>query len=49
LPLTVYSNIMSMSVNVPLNTNPIAFWLHVTIMSGVGLVTFVLFKFKRWL
>jgi magnesium transporter len=49
LPLTVYSSIMSMSVNVPLHTNSIAFWIHVIIMVSIALFTFVLFKFKKWL
>jgi magnesium transporter len=49
LPLTFYSNIMSMSVNVPLHTSPYAFWIHVAIMLVVSVVTIVIFKFKKWL
>jgi magnesium transporter len=49
LPLTVYSNIMSMSVNVPLHQNPSAFWLHVSIMFAVAFITVVLFRIKKWL
>lgn len=49
LPLTVYSNIMSMSINIPLHTNPSAFWIHVTIMFVIAFVTFMLFKLKKWL
>lgn len=49
LPLTVYSNIMSMSVNVPLHQNGIAFWIHVSIMLLVAIFTITLFKAKKWL
>jgi magnesium transporter len=49
LPLTVYSNIMSMSVNVPLHTHPFAFWVHTGIMLGVAIFTIILFKLKKWL
>ena len=49
LPLTVYSSIMSMSVNVPLHANNLAFWIHVSIMLVFALFTIVLFKIKKWL
>jgi magnesium transporter len=49
LPLTVYSSIMSMSVNVPIHTSPFAFWIHVGIMFFIALLTFILFKLKKWL
>jgi magnesium transporter len=49
LPLTVYSNIMSMSVNVPLHRNDSAFWIHVGIMVFIALITVALFKIKKWL
>lgn len=49
LPLTVYSNIMSMSVNVPLTHNPIAFWIHVAIMFVLAFIVIALFRIKKWL
>jgi magnesium transporter len=49
LPLTVYSNIMSMSVNIPLHTSPFAFWIHTIIMFGIAAFTIILFKVKKWL
>lgn len=49
LPMTVYSNIMSMSTNIPLHTNPFAFWIHVLILIILGVVTMVIFKVKKWL
>jgi magnesium transporter len=49
LPLTVYSSIMSMSVNVPMHTNPFAFWIHTVIMLSVAIFTILLFKLKKWL
>ena len=48
LPLTVYSNIMSMSTNIPLHTNPAAFWIHVVIMLVIAIVTIILFKIRKW-
>jgi magnesium transporter len=49
LPITVYSNIMSMSVNVPLHTNPGAFWVHSSIMLAISAFTIVLFRIRKWL
>jgi len=49
LPLTVYSNIMSMSTNIPLHTNPSAFWIHASIMFFIAVFTFTIFKLKKWL
>lgn len=49
LPLTVYSNIMSMSVSVPLHTNSLAFWIHVGIMFFVASITVIIFRVRKWL
>jgi magnesium transporter len=49
LPLTVYSNIMSMSVSVPLHKSEAAFWVHVGIMILIAAFTVILFKAKKWL
>lgn len=49
LPLTVYSNIMSMSVNVPLHQYADAFWFHSLIMFLIAAITFIIFKMKKWL
>ncbi len=49
LPLTVYSNIMSMSVNIPFHTNSAAFWIHVSIMLVIAFFTFAIFKLRKWL
>jgi magnesium transporter len=49
LPLTVYSNIMSMSVTVPLHASPLAFWFHVGMMLVLAVVTYALFKLRKWL
>lgn len=49
LPLTVYSNIMSMSATIPLAHNPLGFWVHVTAMFIIALFTFFIFKTRRWL
>ena len=49
LPLTVYSNIMSMSINVPLHKNDSAFWIHTGIMLAIAVFTFFLFKLRKWM
>ena len=49
LPLTVYSNVMSMSVNIPFHTYSGAFWIHAGIMLVVALFTVLIFKIRKWL
>jgi magnesium transporter len=49
LPLTVYSNIMSMTLNIPLHDNPEAFWIHVGIMALIGVIVVIIFKKKKWM
>lgn len=49
LPLTVYSSIMAMSVDVPLHHNPNAFWIHTGTMMAIAAIMFMVFKVKKWL
>ena len=49
LPLTVYSNILAMSASIPFGNNPYGFWIHMGIMSVIGIFTITLFKNKKWL
>lgn len=49
LPLTVYSNILAMSASIPFGNNPNGFWIHMGIMSVIGIFTVTLFKSKNWL
>lgn len=49
LPMTVYSNILAMSTDIPFADNPNAFWIHVAIMLAMSVFTIVLFRLKRWL
>jgi magnesium transporter len=48
LPVTAYSNIMSMSVSIPLTHNPNAFWIHAGIIVIISLLTIIIFRFKKW-
>jgi magnesium transporter len=48
LPMTVYSNAMSMSARIPLASNPNAFWFHMSIMAVISLATIYVFKSKKW-
>lgn len=49
LPLTVYSNILAMSADIPFAKNPNAFWIHITIMILIAVATIMIFKLKKWL
>jgi magnesium transporter len=49
LPMTVYSNILAMSADIPFGRNPYGFWIHMTILGFIGLLTIILFKVKKWL
>jgi len=49
MPMTVYSNILAMSANIPFGSNPNAFWIHVAIMGVLSMFTITVFKSKKWL
>lgn len=49
LPLTAYSNMMAMNASVPFLGNNYGFWIHLGIMALISIVTFGIFKFKKWL
>ncbi len=49
LPITVYSNILAMSANIPFGDNPYGFWIHISIMIFIVMITMTIFKVKKWL
>ncbi|MEP7162991.1 MAG: magnesium transporter CorA family protein [Candidatus Moraniibacteriota bacterium] len=49
LPLTAYSNMISMNTNVPFLTSKYGFEIHVGIMIIISLVTMFIFHRKKWL
>lgn len=49
LPMTVYSNILAMSADIPFGKNPHAFWIHLIIMFILSIITITIFKVKKWL
>lgn len=50
LPLSVYSNAMSMNVvHLPFEGSPLGFWLHLMSMLFLSFVTLMVFKWKRWI
>jgi magnesium transporter len=49
LPITLYSNIMSMSTNIPFSKNGEGFWIHLSIMLLISLFTIILFWIRKWL
>jgi len=49
LPMTVYSNILAMSADIPFGKNPYGFWIHMGIMLIISVFTMSIFKIKKWL
>lgn len=49
MPMTVYSNILAMSADIPFGKSPNAFAIHVSIMLIISLFTVIVFKSKKWL
>lgn len=49
LPMTVYSNTLAMSAQIPFGNNPHAFWIHVSFMAILSIITMTVFKWKKWL
>jgi magnesium transporter len=49
LPITVYSNILAMSADIPFGRNPNGFWIHASIMIFISFLTMTIFKIRKWL
>jgi magnesium transporter len=49
LPMTVYSNMLAMSAQIPFGHNPYAFWIHAGLMGLLSLITIFIFRIKKWL
>jgi magnesium transporter len=49
LPMTVYSNVLAMSADIPFGKNPYGFWIHMVIMALLSIFTISVFKIKKWL
>jgi magnesium transporter len=49
LPMTVYSNMLAMSAQIPFGNSPYAFWIHASLMACLSLITITVFRYKRWL
>jgi magnesium transporter len=48
LPMTAYSNMLAMSASIPFGNSPYAFWIHVSIMIFISLLTIGIFRWKKW-
>lgn len=48
LPMTVYSNVLAMSADIPFADSPYAFWIHVSIMFLISFMTIFIFRYKKW-
>lgn len=49
LPMTVYSNMLAMSAQIPFGNSPYAFWIHSGLMALISLMTILIFRIKKWL
>ena len=49
LPMTVYSNMLAMSAQIPFGNSPHAFWIHTGFMALLSIFTMTIFKIKKWL
>ncbi|MGK2848983.1 MAG: magnesium transporter CorA family protein [Minisyncoccota bacterium] len=49
LPMTAYSNMLAMSARIPFGNSPYAFWIHVSLMLLLSVITMTVFKAKKWL
>lgn len=49
LPMSVYSNLISMNTPIPLSGNQNSFWIHIGIMAFISLITVIVFRWKKWL
>jgi magnesium transporter len=49
MPMTVYSNILAMSTDIPFGKSPHAFAIHFSIMLFISLCTIIVFKIRKWL
>ncbi len=49
MPMTVYSNILAMTADIPFGKSPHAFAIHVSIMLVISGLTMILFRVKKWL
>jgi magnesium transporter len=49
MPMTVYSNILAMSADIPFGNSPYGFWIHTGFMMLISLFTILIFKARKWL
>jgi magnesium transporter len=48
LPMTVYTNLLAMTANIPFGARADAFWLHTAITLIIALITIIIFRAKKW-
>lgn len=48
LPMTLYSNILSMSLRIPLSEYAFSFWIHIGIIIFILIFMITIFKVKKW-
>lgn len=48
LPMTVYTNALAMTASIPFGNHPMAFWIHISIMFCIAVLTVIFFRMKNW-
>ncbi len=46
---TLYVSTLGISADIPLHDHPHSFWIHVSIMFVIGVLTMLFFKWRRWI
>jgi Mg2+ and Co2+ transporter CorA len=46
--MTVYTNLLAMTANIPFGARADAFWLHTAITLAIALLTIIIFRAKKW-
>jgi magnesium transporter len=49
LPVTAYASLMAISTGIPFGNVPYGFWIHLGIVILIGIMTYCVFRFKRWI
>jgi magnesium transporter len=49
LPMSVYTNMLAMTADIPFGKNPHAFWIHFVIMLLIAFFTIIVFRNRKWL
>jgi len=49
LPMTLYANVLGINVTIPFQNADRAFWMHLSMMFSISLLTYLFFRWRRWI